>query len=170
MAETPTGDAPEQQNPPLVINGQYIKDLSFEAPNAPAVFGALQKGQPDVNIGVDVNARPLQDNLFEVELHVRAQCKAEDSVAFIAELVYAGLFSLNVPDEHREPVLLVECPRMLFPFARSILADVTRDGGFPPLMLSMIDFVAMYQRNKQEAAAKAEGGDAAADMVTEGEA
>ncbi|GAB6052457.1 protein-export chaperone SecB [Magnetospira thiophila] len=156
MADTPTGAQPEQQAAPLVINGQYIKDMSFEAPNAPAVFGSLQKGQPDVNIGVDVNARPLQDNLFEVELHVRAQCKAEDSIAFIAELVYAGLFTINVPDEHREPVLLVECPRLLFPFARAIIADVTRDGGFPPLMLSMIDFVSMYHRNKQEASDKAE--------------
>ncbi len=153
MADSDTDPNTQGAAPPLVVNGQFIKDLSFEAPNAPAIFGVLQKTQPDVSINVDVNARPLQDNMFEVDLHVRSECKAEDSTAFIIELVYAGIFTLNVPDEHRELVLLVECPRILFPFSRAIVADVTRDGGFPPLMLSMIDFMSMYQRNKQDTAA-----------------
>ena len=158
MAETDATEAQAQGGPvpPLVINGQYTKDLSFEAPNSPAVFAALQQEQPDVSINVDVKARPMQDKVFEVELHVTTECKAADSVAFIAELVYAGIFTVNVPDEHKEMVLLVECPRLLFPFARAIVADVSRDGGFPPLMLSMVDFMAMYQRNKQEEAAAAE--------------
>ncbi len=146
-------EADQQNQAPFVVNGQFIKDLSFEAPNAPAIFGILQKKQPDVNINVDVNARPLQDDMFEVNLHVRSECKAEDDVAFIIELVYAGIFTIRVPEEHKELVLLVECPRILFPFARAIVADVTRDGGFPPLMLSMIDFMAMYQRNRQQAEA-----------------
>lgn len=143
--------------PPLVVAGQYIKDLSFEVPGAPAVFGLLQKQQPDIGVNVDVNAHGVQERLYEVVLHVRAECKIGETVAFIAELAYGGLFTVNVPKEHLEPVLLIECPRLLFPFARNIMADMTRDGGFPPLMLGMVDFVGMYQRQAQE---RAKGGNA----------
>jgi preprotein translocase subunit SecB len=156
MTDTPNQGDENAQNPGqplLAVAGQYIKDLSFEAPGAPGVFGLLQKQQPDIAVNVDVNAHGLQDKLYEVVLHVRAECKVGETTAFIAELSYGGLFNVNVPKEHLEPVLLIECPRLLFPFARNILADMTRDGGFPPVMLGMVDFVAMYQRQIQERAA-----------------
>lgn len=135
-----------QQNS-LVINSQYIKDLSFEAPNGPKVFLAMQKNQPTITVNLDVQGTTFQDppNTYEVVLHVKAECKVGDTVGFIAELAYAGLFTINIPKEHLQPVMLIECPRLLFPFARNILADVTRDGGFPPLMLGLMDFAALYQ-------------------------
>lgn len=139
------GAAPGQ--PPLTINSQYIKDLSFEVPGAPQIFGQLQNQTPDITINVNVQATPLGGNAYEVVLHARAECKAAEATAFIAELAYGGVFTLHVPQEHLRPVLLIECPRILFPFARHILANTTREGGFLPLMLGPIDFVAMYQRH-----------------------
>lgn len=147
---------------PIVINAQYTRDLSFEAPGAPLIFQKIQQEQPDISININVNARPLEENLYEVVLDIAAECKTGDEIAFILELEYAGLFTVNVPEEHQQPVLLIECPRLLFPFARNILADVSRDGGFPPLMLGPVDFVSMYQR---ELAAKQ--GEAAAEAPEE---
>lgn len=160
--QTPGGDA-EQGQQPIVINAQYIKDLSFEAPQAPQIFGALRDQQPNINVNLDVNASPMGENVFEVVIDAGATCTAKDQTAFILELQYAGLFTLNVPQEHLQPVLLIECPRLLFPFARNILAEVSRDGGFPPLMLGPVDFVAMYQQQLQQqgAAQQAAAGDAA---------
>ena len=138
---------------PLVLNIQYTKDLSFEVPGAPEIFATLRE-QPRVDIQLDVQARPLQQdaNVFEVALQVRADAKANlnnaDQTCFIAELTYCGIFTVNVPPEQVEPVLLVECPRLLFPFARNILADVTRDGGFPPVLLAPSDFVALWQSRR----------------------
>ena len=102
------------------------------------------------DIALDVQARPLQDggNVFEVVLQIRCDAKVGEATAFIAELAYGGIFTLNVPQEAVEPVLLVECPRLLFPFARNILSDVTRDGGFIPVMLTPIDFVALWQSRR----------------------
>lgn len=146
--------ASEQQQPnaqpPLSVGGQYIKDLSFEAPNTPMVFGLMQKQQPDIAVNVDVNAKSLQNNIYEVVLNIKAECRVGETTAFIAELSYGGIFTIHVPREHLEPVLLIECPRLIFPFARAILADMSRDGGFPPLMLNMVDFVAMYQNQLKE--------------------
>lgn len=140
------GEQPQQAAPPVQVNAQYIKDLSFEAPNTPGIFGKMQQEAPDVTINVDVNAHGVQDNLYEVQLHIRGTCEVGKETAFITELVYGGLFTLNVPQEHLQPMLLIECPRLLFPFARNIVADATRDGGFPPLMLAPVDFVAMFQK------------------------
>jgi preprotein translocase subunit SecB len=132
--------------PSMKILGQYIKDLSFENPNAPQSL-AGQDGQPEINISVNVNAKPMSETDFEVELHLNAKAQAKDSVVFAAELLYAGIFRLeNIPQDALHPIVLVECPRMLFPFARQIIADVSRNGGFPPLMLDPIDFAAMYQQ------------------------
>lgn len=142
--------------PPVIVNAQYIKDLSFEAPGAPHIFKDMQKQQPDISINIDVRAQPLHDNVFEVVLHITSECKVGDKIAFIQELVYGGVFSINVPHEHIQAVLLIECPRLLFPFARNIIADSSRDGGFPPLMLGPIDFVSMF-KNRQEAPAHKEG-------------
>ncbi len=163
------GATPAQ--PPLVVNIQYVKDLSFEVPGAPGIFSQI-KAQPQVNINLDVQARRIQDgqSVFEVSIIIRAeaheaagqssngQTGGVPPTVFVAELTYAGVFTLSgLPDNAVEPVLLVECPRILFPFARNILADVTRDGGFPPVLLQPIDFVALWQarRNQQQPASTA---------------
>ncbi len=155
-ATQPIG-APKPADQPLVVNAQYIKDLSFEAPAAPEIFQRMQTTRPDITINIDVQAVPLADTAYEVVLNMRAECKVEQKVAFIMELVYAGNFNIRVPREHLQAVLLVECPRLLFPFARSILAEISREGGFPPILLGPVDFVAMYQK-QMETAAKAGGG------------
>lgn len=143
----PAGD-PQAPLGPLVLNLQYTKDLSFEVPGAPSIFVTMRE-QPRIDIGLDVQARPLdQPNVYEVALQIRCDAKAGEQTAFIAELVYCGIFTVSVGQNVLEPVLLVECPRLLFPFARNILADVTRDGGFPPVLLSPIDFVALWQSRR----------------------
>lgn len=153
--ETPGADA--QQAAPLSVQGQYVKDLSFEVPNAPHVFGQMQSSQPDINIDIGVNATKLTDTQYEVAITFNANCDVGGTKGFILELVYAGAFQVNVPEEHLQAVLMIECPRLIFPFARNIIADVTRDGGFPPVMLGVVDFVAMYQARIAEQQ-KAEGG------------
>ena len=161
-AQPQTG-ATTQPQPPLVINIQYIKDLSFEVPGAPQVYTTL-RATPRVDINLDVQARRVQEgqNAFEVTLAIRAEAHEPTTNGgtppaqrlFLAELSYAGVFSLNnVPENTVEPVLLVECPRILFPFARNILSDVTRDGGFPPVLLQPIDFLSLWQARRQQAQA-----------------
>jgi preprotein translocase subunit SecB len=162
MSETTDQNIPQpgQQMPPLVVNVQYIKDLSFEVPNAPEIYATL-RSQPQVAINLDVQARPLQDgqNVYEVVLAVKAEARepvqngGEGRPVFIAEMQYAGVFTLNgVPQESVEPLLLIECPRLLFPFARAVLSDVTREGGFPPVLLQPIDFVGLWHSRRQAAA------------------
>jgi preprotein translocase subunit SecB len=165
MSETvdPTAAQSGQPQPPLVVNVQYIKDLSFEVPSAPDIYATL-RSQPQVAINLDVQARALQEgqNVYEVVLAVKAEARepvqngGEGRPVFIAELQYAGVFTLNgVPADSVEPLLLIECPRLLFPFARAILSDVTREGGFPPVLLQPIDFVGLWQSRRQAAAAAA---------------
>ena len=162
-----TGTAqPQESGQPIVINAQYIKDFSFEAPTTPRIFSILKDNAPDISINVDVRAQAIEGATFEVALHFKVECKAAGSVAFILELVYAGLFTLSVQQDHVHPVLLIECPRLLFPFARNIINDASRDGGFPPLLLGPIDFVAMYQNqlnqmNQQAPATDGDGPDTA---------
>ena len=165
----PPPQAPQtgQQVMPLTINIQYVKDLSFEVPGAPAIYTQPQ-GQPQVNLNLDVQARRLDPNahVYEVVLAIKAEAQPTPAApvngqaavpppagpVFIAELSYAGVFTLaGVPDNAIEPVLLVECPRLLFPFARNILADVTREGGFPPVLLQPLDFVALWQSRRGQA-------------------
>lgn len=141
----------QQQQPGLAVQGQYIKDLSFEAPATPGIFADLMKSAPEIPTSVDIRVNKLRDNLYEVTLHLQTESKVQGKSAFIAELQYAGLFTVNVPEEHLHPVLMIECPRLLFPFARGILASITREGGFPPLMLQPIDFVALYRQRAQQA-------------------
>jgi preprotein translocase subunit SecB len=152
--QTPSanGDASTPPGPqPLVLNLQFTRDLSFEVPGAPEIFTQLRE-QPRVDLALDVQARPLQQeqNVYEVALQIRADAKASGQPCFIAELVYCGIFTVNVEPNLLEPMLLVECPRLLFPFARNILADVTRDGGFPPVLLAPIDFVALWQSRRAQ--------------------
>lgn len=157
QAATTNGNGAGEAGPPAMrILAQYLKDFSFENPDAPqSLMG--NKGQPAIDISVNVNAKAMAKTDFEVELHLEAKATLEEKVVFAVELVYAGIFRLeNIPEQQLHPLVLIECPRMLFPFARQILADVTRNGGFPPLMIDPIDFQGMYQqRVRQEAAAKA---------------
>lgn len=141
---TPSGEAAAA--PPLVIGQQYVKDLSFEVPNGPGIFEAARQHAPQVSVGLDVSVARLPQGPYEVGLKINVEAKIGEQVAFLLELIYCGLFAVHVPTEHVEPVLLIECPRMLFPFARTIVCDVTRDGGFPPLMLQPMDFAALYRQ------------------------
>ena len=137
---------------PIQVNAQYIKDLSFEVPGAPHVFAEIAGAQPELSVRVDLNAQPLGGNVFEVTLILAADAKANGKTAFIVELTYAGLFQINVPEEHLQPVLLIEAPRLLFPFARNIIASVTQEGGLPPLMLQPIDFATLYRSRMEHMA------------------
>ncbi|WP_431856813.1 protein-export chaperone SecB [Azospirillum sp.] len=141
---------------PMNVLAQYVKDFSFENPNAPQTLLPGQP-QPQVNIGVDVQVRPAADDIYEVSLQLRAEAKQGETVAFLVELSYGGLFQLaGIPQEHLRPILMIEGPRLLFPFARAIVADATREGGYPPLMLNPIDFADLYRR-QMAAAEQGEG-------------
>ncbi len=155
MTDTEAAAAEAAQQPAqFAILTQYVKDLSFENPNAPQSLKSGQ-GQPKIEINIDIQGKKLTDEQFEVVLSTKASAKnpEDDSVLFLAELAYAGVFQVkNVPENMLKPVLLIEAPRQLFPFARRILADASRDGGFPPLLLDPIDFVGLYRQ--REAAEK----------------
>jgi len=134
----------------LIVNAQYVKDLSFENPRAPMSL-QQQSAAPSVDINVDVNAQPLHPGTFEVVLTVKANAKVNNESLFILELVYGAVVSpQNVPQELLAPVLLVETPRLLFPFARAIVAEATHNGGFPPLMINPIDFTELLRRNTDQ--------------------
>lgn len=137
--------------PQVQILTQYVKDLSFENPNAPASLQSTEA--PRIEVNVAVNAKRAGDNVFEVELKISAKATAGDTTAFVIEVLYAGLFALtNVPDDALEPFLIIEAPRIIFPFARRIVADSVRDGGFPPLMLDPIDFHSLYMAQQGQGA------------------
>ncbi len=150
--ETASGDggaaADAENRPQFAMRAQYIKDLSFENPNAPDVLG--KREQPKFEISVTVNGRPLGDDNHEVELQITARAAHDDDVTFLAELTYAGVFLVkNVPQEQVRPAIMIQGPSLLFPFARRVLADCTREGGFPPLMLDPIDFLALYRQSEE---------------------
>ncbi|MEH6693535.1 MAG: protein-export chaperone SecB [Hyphomonas sp.] len=145
--QDPNGEKPAA--PVMRVLGQYVKDLSFENPGHAPV-----QSQPNIDLGIDVGATPHADGngLFEVSLKLSAKAMADSKVMFISELDYAGLFQLqNVAQEQLEPMLLIEAPRLLFPFARRIIAEITREGGFPPLLIDPVDFVALYQAQVRRA-------------------
>ena len=145
-APQPAADA-AQQAQQLIINAQYIKDLSFENPRAPASL-RQQNVPPAVEINVDVKAQGLSPDTYEVVLSINASAKAQDEALFLVELSYGAVITVrNVPQELLSTVVLVETPRLLFPFARNIVADTTRDGGFPPLLINPIDFSEVLRRN-----------------------
>jgi preprotein translocase subunit SecB len=142
-------------SPTINILAQYVKDFSFENPGAPRSLQARDKA-PSININVNVNANPLSETEFDVVLSLTAEAKDEAKVLFNAELAYGGVFRIaGFPQEHMLPVLFIECPRLLFPFARQIIADATRNGGFPPLMIDPIDFAQMFQQRMAEEQLKA---------------
>ena len=147
-AGAPEGQAAEP--PGIRILAQFVRDFSFENPRAP---DALRAGaaQPQIDLGVEMTARGRDDGLFEVDLKLSARAAREDGPLFVVELLYGGVFQVSgVSAEDIEPVLLIECPRFLFPFARRIIADITSEGGYPPFMLDPIDFAGVYAARKAE--------------------
>jgi preprotein translocase subunit SecB len=158
-----TNGGPQPQIDPLVprigILTQYVKDLSFENPNAPRSMGP-NSAQPNINVNIGVEATPMSETDVEVTLRLegtaesqgQGQPQGQPMVLFVFELLYAGLFRLqNIPQESLQPTVMIECPRMLFPFAREIIATATRNGGFPPLLLEPIDFVTLYHQRMASA-------------------
>ncbi len=130
------------------IIAQYVKDLSFENPEAPHIFTITEK--PKIDLGVNVKAQKAGENSYEVDLLMTVKATTPEKTVFIAELTYTGLFSIpsELEEARLEPLLLIEAPFLLYPYARRIIADATRDGGFPPLMLEPINFAAMYMEKK----------------------
>jgi preprotein translocase subunit SecB len=145
MSATNGGPQP-QAMPQIGVLAQYMKDFSFENPNAPRSM-APSGQQPTINIQVNVDAAPMNATDFEVTLRLEGKAEAQDTLLFSFELVFAGAFRVqNVPEESLQPVVLIECPRLLFPFAREIVATAVRNGGFAPLLLDPIDFVSLYRQ------------------------
>jgi len=141
------GSQEDQPVSPIVFHGQFMKDLSFEIPDAPGIFDILQKQAPDIPLSVDCHVRALTNNRFEVTISIHVEATIQNKTAFMLEIVYAAVVSIGeVPPAHIHPVLLIEVPRQLFPFVRQIVADITVSGGFPPLMLQIIDFKDLYER------------------------
>lgn len=139
----------------ISILGQYIKDLSFENPTPAQTIQKLSTEKPTMNINVNLNAQQLGDDVYEVDLKITSTAVSNEETAFVVELLYSGLFGIkNLPEEQLQPFLMIEAPRQIFPFARRILSDVTRDGGFPPLMLEPIDFAGLYQQQLNAAQQK----------------
>jgi preprotein translocase subunit SecB len=151
--------APDLQ-PQLTVLSQYIKDFSFENPNAPQSLTNRQE-QPKIGIQINVGANPLSETDIEVTLKLEGKAETGTSLLFRFELEFAGVFRIrNVPQESLNPVVLIECPRLLFPFAREIVATAVRNGGFPPLLLDPVDFVGLYRQKlaqQQPAPAPAPG-------------
>ena len=147
----PSNGADGAAPPGINVLAQFIRDLSFESPHAPE---SLRPGptQPQIDLGVELNARARPDGLFDVELKLNARAMRETETVFHLELLYAGLFQVaGVPESDLEPVLMIECPRYLFPFARQIVANLTAEGGFPPFMLAPLDFAGIYASRKAAA-------------------
>jgi preprotein translocase subunit SecB len=165
MTDTPSTDqngaAAGAGAPVIRVLAQYVKDLSFENPG---LFSAQQGNTaPEIELGIDVRVEPgpPQDHVFAVELRLSAKAKRQEAIVFIAELIYVGVFQLqDSRREDMEAILLIECPRLLFPFARRIIADITREGGHPPLMIDPIDFVGLYRQQRARADAQQSSGQA----------
>ena len=147
------GSAGQQADTQLLLNTHYVKDLSFENPNAPLIYAEVQKG-PELDVNIDVQVRNLKERLYEVLLATRVKASIQEKVAFLVELDFGGLATVgqDVPKNQIERLMLVEVPRFLFPFARAVISDVTRDGGFPPLLINPIDFEELYRSRKERGA------------------
>lgn len=135
----------QDKTPQLNVLAQYIKDFSFENPNAPRSLQLAE--QPAISVQINVNATPVGENDVEVELKIEGKAEAADSVIFAFDLAFAGVFRIqNIPQENVHPVIMIECPRLLFPFAREIIGSAVRNGGFPPLLIDPVDFIALYRQ------------------------
>lgn len=150
------GNADNQANaaPTMNLIGQYIRDLSFENPGAPAtILGGT--GAPGFSVNINVGVKKQADEVYAVELTLNAKAEREKTLLFNVELVYGSVFRIrNIPEERLPELLMIECPRLIFPFARQVLASVTQQGGFPPLMMEPVDFVSMYRQNLARLAAQ----------------
>ena len=147
-------DPAELQEPMLRILAQYTKDASFENPNAPDSLRADQSA-PAININIEIGRQMMDDNTVEVVLMLSAKAERDGKAVFLCELEYAGLFGFaGVPEEHLQPMILIECPRLLFPFARQIMAELTQNGGYPPILLEPPDFAAMFRDEMMRRAAE----------------
>ncbi|HVY87042.1 MAG TPA: protein-export chaperone SecB [Caulobacterales bacterium] len=147
-------------SPHLRVLAQYVKDLSFENPMAAASARAYDT-QPMIDMGVEVKSRPVGDqgDAYEVDLRINVTAKRDEDVMFVADLTYSGLFQfMSVQDADVEPLLWIECPRLLFPFSRQILAEITREGGYPPLLINPIDFTPLYWAELKDREARMGGG------------
>lgn len=153
-AATPADQKPK--TPQINVLGQYIKDLSFENPGAPASLRAREK-QPGLQMNFNVQAKAIGENMYEVLLTLEANAKIEEESIYTLELVYGGAFRLkDLPEQAIRPFLFIECPALLFPFARRLVADLTREGGFAPLLLDPIDFAALFRQRVSEEQKRAE--------------
>ena len=141
---------PQQAAPSFNLIGQYIRDMSFENPGAPGSV-MLGGGSPQFNVGINVGVKKQADDVYAVEITLNAKAEREKNVLFNVELIYGGVFRIkNVPENQLAPLLLVECPRLIFPFARQVLASTVQQGGFPPLMMEPVDFNAIYLQNLKQ--------------------
>lgn len=140
----------------LVIQSQYIKDMSLEIPLAPQIFAEMNQA-PNVHIDISMGNRKLEGNTYEVTLTAKMDADLKDKKLFIVELTYGAVATVNVPQEHFEPIMYIELPRLLFPFVRSIVANSLSAAGLPAIMISPIDFVAMYNAKKAREAEQAAG-------------
>lgn len=170
MADAPNGrDAPAspgattagtQAQPRLQVLTQFIRDMSFE--NIAAQRGTASEGKPEIKVQVNLDAQKRSEEQYDVGIKVKIDSKIGETALFLLELDYAGRFSIqNVPAEQLHPVLMIECPRLIFPYVRRIVGDVTRDGGYPPINLETIDFLALY---RQEVARRQAAGGAASQV------
>jgi preprotein translocase subunit SecB len=148
-----TAQQPEAVQPQVRVVAQYIKDLSFENPNIDRLLSGPGE-DPNLKVEFNVNARPMADKLFESAIHFTAQAASKSGVIYEYEMIYAGLFQIeNLPQEMLEPFLMINCPNLLFPFMRRLIADITREGGYPPLLLDPIDFAQVFMQRQQNAGA-----------------
>jgi preprotein translocase subunit SecB len=145
--------------PAIGLISQYVKDLSFENPNAPAAY--QWTSAPNIDVQFNIGSNPVADNVYESALKIDINTKHDEGQAYVIDLTYAGLFGVrNVPDDQVQAFLLAEAPRILFPFARRVIADAVRDGGFAPLLLEPIDFHGLFMAQQQQMAAQADAGGA----------
>ena len=139
--------AQAQVQAPLTVNAQFIKDLSFENP-APMKNIMENEERPSISIHIEAQAHNVKDRTFEVALRIQVDAKRKEQQVFLLDLEYAGVFTIGheVPEEYLRPLLMIECPRILFPFARNIVATTSQEGGYPALLLTPVDFADLYQR------------------------
>lgn len=173
MSDTSTdAGAAAQPVAPIQVVAQFIKDLSFEVPHAPEIFSEMRQTAPDIPISIECGTREIKDNTHEVTLSLHLEATVGDKAAFILEVSYAAVVILgDLPEEHIRPVLLIEVPRQLYPFVRQIVSDTTVQGGFPPVMLQLVDFMDLYRQKyatEEERAREEEAGASAMAKMTGG--
>jgi preprotein translocase subunit SecB len=145
------------ETPVFQIQRMYLKDLSLEQPNSPAIL--LEQTQPQVDINLTMGAEPVAENVYEVTVAATVTTKVKDKVLFLVEAKQAGIFEIrNVPEEQRQGILSIVCPQMIYPYLRAIVSDVCTRAGFPPILLTEVNFQAMFEAQQQQAAAQNNGG------------